>query len=76
MKTRVRNEQKRCRAAELEESFVLIFCFFLIQTKEKHQVVETFNLRIYFENFTKNKFVLLNDKKYFLLLLILFKHLQ
>ena len=36
-----------------EESFVLDFLFILYQKKEKHTVVEPFNLRIYFENFTK-----------------------
>ena len=34
----------------------LIFCFFCIKTKEKHTVFEPFNLRIYFENFTKKSF--------------------
>ena len=60
MKTRVRNEQKRCSVAGMEESFILDFfvsgaCPELlskgIKTKEKNTVVEPFNLRIYFENF-------------------------
>jgi len=51
-KTRVRNEQKRCGVAGVEESFVLDFLFLFIKSKEKHTVFEPFNLRIYFENFT------------------------
>ena len=52
MKTPVRNEQKRCRVADGEESFVVDFFFLLFQEKEKYTAFEKFNLRIYFENFS------------------------
>ena len=55
MKTRVRNEQTRCRVAGGEESFFLNFLFLLYQDKKKYTVFEPFNLRIYFENF--NNFI-------------------
>ena len=68
MKTRVRNEQTRCRVAGGEKSFVLYFLFLepvlnepvvsVCRTTEgyqakKNRVFEPFNLRLYFENFKK-----------------------
>ena len=53
MKTRVRNEQKRCGLQVGRNRLFLIFCFFGIKTKEKNTVFEPFNLRIYLENLTK-----------------------
>jgi len=65
MKTRVRNKQTRCRVAGGEESFVLDFLFLFIKKKEKYTVFEPFNLRIYFENFTKGYRTkkMLNEKR-------------
>ena len=53
MKTRVRNEQTRCRVAGGEKSFVLYFFVSGAYQAKKNTVFEPFNLRLYFENFKK-----------------------
>ena len=52
MKTRGWKVQKRCRVARWGGIVCSYFFFFCIKTKEKHTVVEPFNLRIYFEHYT------------------------
>jgi len=53
MKTPVRNEQKRCRLAGVEESFVLdFFVSFISRQKKNTQLLDRLICGFIFENFS------------------------